>query len=190
MREGKKRKRNGSVSVGPTTSGDAAQASSGPRCLCGTTHCPSARSEGRRETGGRGRARALLFVLDGEPCLNREHAIPAEQCAVGGSVGRSVTAIKLLRRSRDNVSTQSVCMSVRGPSLPPSGIIVSSSTRDSQLRRGAQIISLSLPSVLLHSDSRGRAGRRQGCDNSEYGNKRRHMLDTCSSAAEAVASRQ
>ena len=64
---------------------------------------------------------------------------------LGLSVGHC--GIKLLRRSRDNVSTQSVCMSVRGPSLPPSGIIVSCSTRDSQLRRGAQIISLSLPSV-------------------------------------------
>ena len=47
---------------------------------------------------------------------------------LGLSVGHC--GIKLLRRSRDNVSTQSVCMSVRGPSLPPSGIIVSCSTRD------------------------------------------------------------
>ena len=54
--------------------------------------------------------------------------------------------IKLLRRSRDNVSTQSVCMSVRGPSLPPSGIIVSCSTRDSQVataQRGSNYFSFS-----------------------------------------------
>ena len=149
-------------------------------------HIVRLRSEGR-ETVGRGAGRPLVCV--GRRALSKQRTrnpCRAMRCRwLGLSVGHC--GIKLLRRSRDNVSTQSVCMSVRGPSLPPSGIIVSCSTRDSQLRRGAQIISLSLSSVLLHSDSRGRAGRRQGCDNSEYGNKRRHMLDTCSSAAEAVA---
>ena len=186
MRE-EKGKRNGSVSVRPTTSGDAAQASSGPRCLCGTTHLSVCEA---REGKPAGAGRPLVCV--GRRALSKQRTRNPCRAMRSPWLGLSVghCGIKLLRRSRDNVSTQSVCMSVRGPSLPPSGIIVSSSTRDSQLRRGAQIISLSLPSVLLHSDSRGRAGRRQGCDNSEYGNKRRHMLDTCSSAAEAVASRQ
>ena len=147
MREGKKQEKwiRQRQAVRSTTSGSSAQASSGPRCLCGTTHCPSA----KWKPAGAGRPlvcvgrRALSKQRTRNPCR-------AMRCRwLGLSVGHC--GIKLLRRSRDNVSTQSVCMSVRGPPLPPSGIIVSSSTRDSQLRRGAQIISLSLPFVLLHT---------------------------------------
>ena len=109
-------------------------------------HIVRLRSEGR-ETGGRDAGRLLVCV--GRRALSKQRTrnpCSAMRCRwLGLSVGHC--GIKLLRRSRDNVSTQSVCMSVRGPSLPPSGIIVSSCTRDSQLRRGAQIISLSLPSV-------------------------------------------
>ena len=61
--------------------------------------------------GGRGRV-LLLFALDGKPLS--KHAIPVEQCALGGR-GRAAPVghcgIKLLKRFRDNLSFRSVFLS-------------------------------------------------------------------------------